>query len=108
MGFPPPHLKKKKMKQDPRNWRLVSLILALDEVLKHITKQLVYEHLIKRIQLDVCQTMPSYCDIFYDRISNLVDLENAMNLAYLDFSKAFDKVSYIIFVNKMVKCGFEN
>ena len=51
-----------------------------------------------------CQTnLISFCD----RVTSLVDAGNAMDIVYLDFSKAFDKVPHDILVRKLVKTGLD-
>uniref|UniRef100_A0A803TCK4 Reverse transcriptase domain-containing protein n=1 Tax=Anolis carolinensis TaxID=28377 RepID=A0A803TCK4_ANOCA len=44
---------------------------------------------------------------FFDRVTSWVDTGNAMDVAYLDFSKAFDKVPHDLLANKLVKCGLD-
>ena len=44
---------------------------------------------------------------FYDVITSWVDGGRAVDLVYLDFSKAFDTVSHNILVMKLRKCGID-
>uniref|UniRef100_A0A803TCZ3 Reverse transcriptase domain-containing protein n=1 Tax=Anolis carolinensis TaxID=28377 RepID=A0A803TCZ3_ANOCA len=44
---------------------------------------------------------------FFDRVTSWVDTGNAVDVAYLDFSKAFDKVPHDLLANKLVKCGLD-
>uniref|UniRef100_A0A803TBS9 Reverse transcriptase domain-containing protein n=1 Tax=Anolis carolinensis TaxID=28377 RepID=A0A803TBS9_ANOCA len=44
---------------------------------------------------------------FFDRVTSWVDTGNAVDVAYLDFSKAFDKVPHGLLANKLVKCGLD-
>ena len=40
-------------------------------------------------------------------MTSLVDAGNAVDIVYLDFSKAFDKVPHDILVSKLVKIGLD-
>ncbi|CAM5144106.1 unnamed protein product [Eretmochelys imbricata] len=44
---------------------------------------------------------------FYDKITGSVDEGKAMDVLFLDFSKAFDTVSHIILASKLKKCGLD-
>ena len=44
---------------------------------------------------------------FFERVTSLVDAGNAVDIVYLDFSKAFDKVPHDILVSKLVKIGLD-
>jgi len=44
---------------------------------------------------------------FYDGMTGLVDEGRAVDVAYLDFSKAFDTVSHNILLGKLRKCGLD-
>ena len=41
---------------------------------------------------------------FYDEITDLVEEGRAVDAVYVDFSKAFDAVSRIILIDKLMKC----
>lgn len=42
-----------------------------------------------------------------DRIlTGTMDKGNAVDIIYLDFSKAFDKIPYDIFIKKLFNCGW--
>ena len=43
----------------------------------------------------------------YDEMTGLVDEGRAVNIDYLDFSKAFDTVSYKILIEKLMKNGLD-
>ncbi|KAJ7411672.1 RNA-directed DNA polymerase from mobile element jockey-like protein [Pitangus sulphuratus] len=44
---------------------------------------------------------------FYDKMTNLVDEGKALDVVYLDFSKAFDTLSHIILLKKPAACGLD-
>ncbi|GAB0202587.1 mitochondrial enolase superfamily member 1 [Grus japonensis] len=44
---------------------------------------------------------------FYDGMTGWVDEGRAVDVVYLDFSKAFDTVSHNILINKLRKCGLD-
>ncbi|PKU43302.1 rna-directed dna polymerase from mobile element jockey-like [Limosa lapponica baueri] len=44
---------------------------------------------------------------FYDKVTRLVDEAKAVDVVYLDFSKAFDTISHSIFLEKLAAHGLD-
>ena len=44
---------------------------------------------------------------FYDLVTRLVDEGKAVDVVYLDFSKALDTVSHIILLENLAACGLD-
>ena len=44
---------------------------------------------------------------FYDWVTSLVDEGKAVDVVYLDFSKAFDTVSHRLLLGKLAACGLD-
>uniref|UniRef100_A0A803T918 Reverse transcriptase domain-containing protein n=1 Tax=Anolis carolinensis TaxID=28377 RepID=A0A803T918_ANOCA len=105
---------KKGKKNDPNNYRPVSLTSIPGKILKKIIKEVVCEHLETNAVIANSQhgfTKNKSCQTnlisFFDRVTSWVDSGNAVDVAYLDFSKAFDKVPHDLLANKLVKCGLD-
>ena len=45
--------------------------------------------------------------VFYDSMTGWVDEGRAVDVVYLNFSKAFDTVSHNILISKHRKCGLD-
>uniref|UniRef100_A0A803T8Q3 Reverse transcriptase domain-containing protein n=1 Tax=Anolis carolinensis TaxID=28377 RepID=A0A803T8Q3_ANOCA len=105
---------KKGKKNDPNNYRPVSLTSIPGKILEKIIKEVVCKHLETNAVIANSQhgfTKNKSCQTnlisFFDRVTSWVDTGNAVDVAYLDFSKAFDKVPHDLLANKLVKCGLD-
>jgi len=64
-------------------------------------KRLVPDHIDRRVESG------SSSATFYDGMTGWVDEGRAVDVVYLDFSKAFDTVFYNILLGKLRKCGLD-
>uniref|UniRef100_A0A803SKS9 Reverse transcriptase domain-containing protein n=1 Tax=Anolis carolinensis TaxID=28377 RepID=A0A803SKS9_ANOCA len=108
-----PYLQEGK-KERPKQLRPVSLTSIPGKILEKIIKEVVCEHLETNAVIANGQhgfTKNKSCQTnlisFFDRVTSWVDTGNAVDVAYLDFCKAFDKVPHDLLANKLVKCGLD-
>ncbi|TRZ09516.1 hypothetical protein HGM15179_017584 [Zosterops borbonicus] len=99
---------KKSGKEDPSNYRPVSLIPVPSKVMEQFMLSLIMQHL-----QDVQGIRPSQCGFrrnrscltnlisFYDQVTHMVDVAKAVYVVYLEFSKAFDTVSHSTLLEKL-------
>jgi len=105
---------KKGSKGDPGNYRPVSLTSVPCKILETIIKDKVMEHLLKNNLIRNSQHgfMPGRsCATnlvqFMDKISKAVDEGDSVDILYLDFAKAFDKVPHKRLISKLKGKGIE-
>jgi len=100
---------KKGKKEDPRNYRLVSLTSIPGKVMQQfildaICKQVEEKQVIRTSQHGFTKGKSCLTNLiaYYDGMTSWVD-----EVVYLDFSKAFDTVSHNILIAKLRKCGLD-
>jgi len=105
---------KKGKKEDPGNYRPVSLTsipgkMMEQLILEVIIKQVEEKQVIRSSQHGFTKGKSCLTNLiaFYDGMTGWVDEGRAVDVVYLDFSKAFNIVSYNILLRKLRKCGLD-
>ena len=97
---------------DPGNYRPVSLTSVVGKLMEVIIKETLSEYLeVNEILVNYQHgfrqkqsTLTNLID-FYEGVTRELDLGNKVDVAYLDFQKAFDKVSHFKLITKLQNIG---
>ncbi|CAM4595088.1 unnamed protein product [Lepidochelys kempii] len=103
---------KKGKKSDPGNYRPVSLTSVVCKVLEKVLKEKVVKDIEvngKWDKIQHCFTKGRSCQTnlisFFEKVTDFLDKGNAVDLIYLDFSKAFNTVPHGEVLVKLDKMG---
>ena len=106
---------KKGSKRDAANYRPISLTSHIGKLLEriirdHILRHLDNKQLIKHIQYGFLPGRSCQSNLleFLERVTDDTDRGNNTDVAYLDFAKAFDKVSHARLLVKLKALGVNN
>ncbi|KAK4807097.1 hypothetical protein QYF61_018438 [Mycteria americana] len=101
-------------KEDPENYRPVSLTAIPGKVMEQLILGTISRHtkdekIIRSSQHGFTKGKSCLTNLitFYDETTGLVDEGRAVDIVYLDFSKAFNTVSHKILIEKLLTYGLD-
>ncbi|CAM5092187.1 unnamed protein product [Eretmochelys imbricata] len=105
---------KKGTKDNTGNYKLVSLTSVPGRIMEQIVEQSICKHLednevINNSQHGFVKNKSCQTNLigFFDRVTSLLHRGEAVDVVYLDFSKAFDTILHDLLINKLRKCNLD-
>jgi len=101
-------------KEDPGNYGPVSLTLVPGKIMEQFILSALTGHLkdnqgMRPSQHGFMKGRSCLTNVisFYDQVTRLVDEGQAVDVSYVDISRAFDTVSHSILLEKLAACGLD-